>query len=77
MFQAEPADRKPETFCPPGTLAEAIEAALHVDGPDGIPMRLRAEAARIAALVRGWHAERAAAAEAVHRDLRARWEEWT
>lgn len=75
-FQAEPSGGKPETFCPPGSLAEAIEAALHVDGPDGLAARLRAEAARMVALVRGWHAARAAAAEATHRDLRARWEGW-
>lgn len=76
-FKAEPAAGRPETFCPPGSLAEVIEAALHVDGPDGLAARLRAEAARMAALVRGWHAARAAAAEAVHRDLRASWEGWS
>lgn len=76
-FQAAPDGQRPETFCPPGTIAEAIELALHVQGPAGLPMRLRAEAARMAALVRGWHAERAVAAEVTHRNLRASWEEWT
>lgn len=76
-FAAEPAGAKPETFCPPGTLAEAIETALHAEGPGSLPTLLRAEAARMVALVRGWHAARAGTAEAAHRELRARWEDWT
>jgi hypothetical protein len=67
-------DDAPETFLPPGTLAEAIEAALHVEGPEGLAGRLRTEAARMAALVRGWHVGREGAMEAAHRALRAHWE---
>jgi hypothetical protein len=76
-FAPEPPGGRPDLFCPPGTLAEAIEAALHVSGPEGLADRLRTEAAHMSALVRGWHAERAGAAEAAHRGLRAEWEKWT
>jgi len=76
-FVPEPPEGRPDTFCPSGTLAEAIELALHVDGPEGLAGQMRAEAARMAAKVRSWHVERAGSAEAVHRALRAKWEQWT
>lgn len=64
----------PETFLPPGTLAEAIEAALYLGGPESLTGRLRAEAARMAALLQGWRVEREGTMEAAHRALRERWE---
>lgn len=66
-----------ETYCPPGSLGEAVEAALHADGPDGLPERLRSEAGRMAMLLRAWHAEQAGAAVAAHRALRSRWDNWS
>ena len=76
-FTTEPSTGRPDIFCPPGTLAEAIEAALHVAGPEGLAGRLREEANRMVSKVRAWQVERAGTAEAVHRDLRTRWGEWS
>ncbi|WP_431280878.1 hypothetical protein ACQW02_15830 [Humitalea sp. 24SJ18S-53] len=66
-----------ETFCPRGTLAEAIESALHVDGPKGLPALLRAEAHRMVTMLRAWHEARGAAADAAHQGLRNKWKDWS
>jgi hypothetical protein len=66
-----------ETFCPAGTIANAIENALHSTAPDGLPQLLRAEARRLVTRVRAFHEERAGAAIAAHETLRTRWQGWS
>ncbi|MCO6415903.1 hypothetical protein JYK14_06895 [Siccirubricoccus sp. KC 17139] len=72
-FAPEPPGERPDIFCPPGTLAEAIEVALHVDESEGLKGQLHAAANRMVTKVRAWQAELAATAEAAHRELRAKW----
>lgn len=81
-FEASPRHSHAEaeavsTFCPNGTLGEMVEAALFADGPNSLAALLRAEADRMVALLRGWHARQAAAAEAAHRNLRTKWKNWS
>lgn len=66
-----------ETFCPPGSLAEALEISFHNNETDGLPKRLRAEANRLSTMISAWHAEQIGRADAVHRNLRSRWEDWS
>lgn len=76
-FALGPPPKPQETFYPSGSLAEAIELALQVQEADGLPSQLRAESNRLATMVCAWHAERIARADEVHRDLRARWKDWS
>ncbi|WP_156640049.1 hypothetical protein [Bosea sp. PAMC 26642] len=70
-------DRRLESFLPPGSVAAAIEAALHVDGPSGLPERLRADTVRIIAIGRAWASFRTDQVGVVHRNLRKEWENWS
>jgi hypothetical protein len=76
-FADDPVAGRPETFCPPGTIANVIEAALHSEAPGGLPELLRAEAQRMAIKVRAFRQERAGAATAAHESLRTRWRDWS